>query len=37
MVALKGTGIVAIPLAEATGTLKQVPDSFYEMIEGVSG
>jgi 6-phosphofructokinase 1 len=37
MVALRGTGIVSIPLAEATGTLKQVPRSFYAMIEGVSG
>ncbi len=36
MVALRGTGIVAVPLAEATGTLKQVPRSFYEMIQGVS-
>jgi phosphofructokinase-like protein len=37
MVALRGTQIVPIPLAEATGTLKQVPRSFHEMIEGVSG
>ena len=37
MVALRGTQIVAIPLAEATGTLKQVPRSFYDMIAGVSG
>jgi len=37
MVALRGTGLVAIPLAEATGELKQVPRSFYDMIEGVSG
>ncbi|MEO6463851.1 MAG: ATP-dependent 6-phosphofructokinase [Candidatus Eisenbacteria bacterium] len=37
MVALRGTALVAIPLAEATGTLKQVPASFYDMIQGVSG
>jgi len=37
MVALRGTSLVAIPLAEATGELKQVPRSFYDMIEGVSG
>jgi 6-phosphofructokinase 1 len=37
MVALRGTGLVAIPLAEATGELKTVPASFYEMIQGVSG
>jgi phosphofructokinase-like protein len=37
MVALKGTAIVGVPLAEATGTLKTVPPSFYEMICGVSG
>ncbi len=37
MVALRGTGIVSVPLAEATGTLKQVPRSFYDMIQGVSG
>ncbi len=37
MVALRGTGIVTVPLAEATGTLKQVPRSFYDMIQGVSG
>ncbi len=37
MVALRGTGLVAVPLAEATGTLKQVPRSFYAMIQGVSG
>jgi 6-phosphofructokinase 1 len=37
MVALRGTGLVAIPLAEATGALKTVPASFYEMIQGVSG
>ena len=37
MVALRGTGIVAVPLAEATGTLKQVPRSFYDMVQGVSG
>jgi len=37
MVALRGTGLVSVPLAEATGTLKQVPRSFYDMIQGVSG
>ena len=37
MVALRGTGIVNVPLAEATGTLKQVPRSFYDMVAGVSG
>ncbi len=37
MVALRGTAIVGVPLAEATGTLKTVPPSFYEMIRGVSG
>ena len=37
MVALRGTSLVAVPLAEATGTLKQVPASFYDMIQGVSG
>ena len=37
MVALRGTSLVAIPLAEATGELKTVPASFYEMIQGVTG
>jgi 6-phosphofructokinase 1 len=37
MVALRGTGLVSVPLVEATGALKQVPRSFYDMIEGVSG
>ncbi len=37
MVALRGTSMVAIPLAEATGELKTVPASFYQMIQGVSG
>jgi 6-phosphofructokinase 1 len=37
MVALRGTALAAVPLAEATGTLKTVPESFYEMIQGVSG
>jgi 6-phosphofructokinase 1 len=37
MVALKGTAITEVPLIEATGTLKTVPVSFYEMIQGVSG
>ncbi len=37
MVALRGTEIVTVPLAEATGTLKQVPRSFYDMVAGVSG
>jgi phosphofructokinase-like protein len=37
MVALSGTSLVSVPLAEATGRLKQVPASFYDMIQGVSG
>jgi ATP-dependent phosphofructokinase / diphosphate-dependent phosphofructokinase len=37
MVSLKGTEITEVPLIEATGTLKTVPASFYEMIQGVSG
>ncbi len=37
MVALKGTELAAVPLAEATGTLKTVPQSFYEVVQGVSG
>jgi 6-phosphofructokinase 1 len=37
MVALRGTSLVAIPLSEATGELKTVPASFYQMIQGVSG
>jgi len=37
MVSLKGTALAAVPLAEATGTLKTVPESFFEMIQGVSG
>jgi 6-phosphofructokinase 1 len=37
MVSLKGTELATVPLAEATGTLKTVPESFYEMIQGVSG
>jgi phosphofructokinase-like protein len=37
MVALRGTELVAVPLAEATGTLKTVPRAFYEMVQGVSG
>jgi 6-phosphofructokinase 1 len=37
MVALKGTVITEVPLITATGTLKTVPASFYEMIQGVSG
>jgi 6-phosphofructokinase 1 len=37
MVSLQGTRITDVPLAEATGTLKTVPSSFYEMIQGVSG
>jgi len=37
MVALKGTELATVPLAEATGTLKTVPPAFHEMIQGVSG
>jgi len=37
MVSLSGTKITEVPLIEATGTLKTVPQSFYEMIQGVSG
>jgi 6-phosphofructokinase 1 len=37
MVSLQGTRITDVPLASATGTLKTVPSSFYEMIQGVSG
>jgi 6-phosphofructokinase 1 len=37
MVSLRGTEIVDVPLAEATGALKTVPAAFYEMIRGVSG
>ena len=37
MVSLQGTKITDVPLVEATGTLKTVPQSFYEMIQGVSG
>jgi len=37
MVSLQGTRITDVPLVEATGTLKTVPESFYEMIQGVSG
>ena len=37
MLALRGTALEAIPLAQATGTLKQVPASFFDMIQGVSG
>ena len=37
MVSLQGTRITDVPLVEATGTLKTVPQSFYEMIQGVSG
>ena len=37
MVSLRGTEIVDVPLAEATGALKTVPAAFYEMVRGVSG
>ncbi len=37
MVSLKGAEITQVPLAEATGTLKTVPASFYEMMGGIAG
>jgi 6-phosphofructokinase 1 len=37
MVSLQGTRITDVPLAEATGALKTVPASFYEMMQGVAG
>jgi 6-phosphofructokinase 1 len=37
MVALRGTSIVGVPLAEATGVLKTIPESFYELVRGVMG